>query len=168
MIPYAQTEVFTPLELQTYEAAKELVTRIPNGLESDSVRCHEVARIVAGVFPDALEWRDGEYSRGLAHAWCVFRNQVPVYNGHTRREIILDPYASHSLPQVQLANVGYMVQEIYIEGCLLGDPVDDEWVSEVVESLRPKMSCTCTATIDWPSRRIPNALKNLDCPRHGI
>jgi len=168
MIPYAQTDLFTPDELETYEAVQELVKRIPDGPKPDSVRCHEVARIVVGMFSDTLEWRDGEYTVGLAHSWCIFKNQVLEYNGHTHRIIILDPYASHALPQVQIINVGYMVKNKnpYIESCLFGDPVDDEWVRLVIEKLKPEpkeYGCKCK-----PPLSVSDQLHNdANCPKHG-
>lgn len=79
--------------------ANIIVEAIPNTVNGELVRCHEVARIVASILN--LWVQDGFYGY-VDHSWCWTREPPKEFIGMSNMPNILDPYCVGSLPQVRL------------------------------------------------------------------
>ena len=111
---------FTDSEKALLRMAEIVVDELPDVDSSGGeVRCHEVARIVAGVVHDvlALGWgdpvscvlwvQDGLY--GLAdHSW-LWTSSLEVARERMTAPNILDPYCVGQLPQCRLVQCDYAV-----------------------------------------------------------
>lgn len=131
MIGYAATDVFSALELAVFEAATQVVAKLPERAGGDLVRCHEVARVVAAWIEERhLRPRgtccycdgQGALHRDTANPVPCPKCEVPrlgVVDGKYSlvehswillrtptvglpRMAILDPYCVGRLPMVQL------------------------------------------------------------------
>lgn len=140
MTPYSYNEVFTPDEINIWQEVVDVVNLIPDRSQLyEWTRCHEVARIVAALYPDELYYEDGEYTLGLTHSWCRFKDPDTHYNQMGRRIVILDTYAFHQLPAVQLVNVGSMINNPYIRGKVRED-IEWSFVEATVEMIREQLN----------------------------
>ena len=119
---YARTRVFDATTLAMLADAERAVAAIPDSL--GEVRCHEVARAVAGYLfhrkhiGRALMAVDGTYGSpgGLRHE----HSWIEVWpSGSPRGPLfIIDPYAVGRLPQVQLVDADPLhgLASMYREG----------------------------------------------------
>lgn len=99
MLGYSYTNVFTQFEINFYKRAVELVEKIPERVNNELVRCHEVARVVGTIL--GLPVTDGKYG-SVDHSWCWVS---PDLDGE-RPGNILDVYSIARLPVVQLVGFG--------------------------------------------------------------
>jgi hypothetical protein len=90
MIGHARRHVFTETQLYLLAQATRMVQAMPDEVNGEEVRCHEVARAVGHVL--GLDVVDGKYG-AVDHSWCV-------HSPPTRD--VLDPYTIGRVPQVQL------------------------------------------------------------------
>lgn len=90
----------------SYRLAKRVVETLPEEIEGQPLRCHEVARVVSHFIPGrVVDGRCGPYD----HSWLILG------------DFILDPYAIGSYPLVQLADPYCLIKRHYVEGA----PRDD-------------------------------------------
>ncbi len=110
MKSYAQRVVFSDLQVWLWQRATELVAQLPDPASDSEWRCHEVARAVFQYVHN----EPGPYKADLAgtltvidgcygsadHSW-IEGITMNVKLGQSRK-FILDTYAVHRLPMVQL------------------------------------------------------------------
>jgi hypothetical protein len=95
----ASGEIFTKEEMKLIDYTNKIVKVIPNTINGELVRCHEVARIVASILD--LWVADGFYGF-VDHSWCWVKEPPKEFIGMSNMPHILDPYCIGSLPQVRL------------------------------------------------------------------
>lgn len=109
MIGHAATRLGTTA-MDLLRAAQAVVDLLPETIDGELVRCHEVARVVAEVlsYPersksgmfDELVVVDGKF--GVHdHSWIRV-------DGSVRGRLILDPYAVGRIPMVQVLDLDVM------------------------------------------------------------
>lgn len=118
MQTYSEREVFPQYEQLMFQRATRVVGVLPDTVNGQELRCHEVARIVAYVL--GVGFVDGRYEIGAEHSWCTF-----VDSPH-----ILDVYTVGRLPPVQLVAVVPTMPARYTPG-----PRRDDIRELVVERL---------------------------------
>ena len=136
MTPYAEHEVFGVGSLGLYEKARALVQKIPEKLDGEWVRCHELVRAVAEVLAlDKSQVADGWYGH-VEHSWLWTRPKL-IWETPP----ILDVYVVGRLPSVQLVDSSPTFPWEYRRGDLRSDI---QWgvVAELVRRMRlePKPS----------------------------
>ena len=117
---YAESEIFTPKELQLWRQAVQLVEALPD----EEFRCHELARAVGRRL--GLEVQDGRYGF-VEHTWLW----TTPFKSKWRLPNVLDVYVPGSLPQVQLINTDRTALPV---GYFWGHPREDI-KQDVVERL---------------------------------
>jgi hypothetical protein len=101
---YADCEIFNVREKTALRAATALVRLVPEAIDGEAVRCHELARAVGRML--GLEHCDGRYGF-VEHTWLwtepfdLERHAPPWILPN-----VLDVYVPGSLPQVQLVHMG--------------------------------------------------------------
>ncbi len=99
MLGYLYTNVFTQFEIDFYKRAVQLVDKIPESVNGNLLRCHEVTRAVATIL--GLPFTDGEFG-AVEHSWLWTTIDLDgEYPGN-----ILDVYCIGRLPVVQLVGYG--------------------------------------------------------------
>ena len=100
---YAFTSVFQSTDIVAFDKATEIVEWLPEHHDNTPLRCHEVARIVAGVLAADIGsavvvdgWYLGPAQIRIEHSWVQLRHDV-----------ILDPYCPGRMPPVALVNAPY-------------------------------------------------------------
>jgi hypothetical protein len=96
---YAELEIFTGEELETWRCATKLVDALHEA-EFPDVRCHELARAVGKVL--GLQVQDGFYGF-VDHSWLWLRPLGPTV-GRFGFPNILDVYSVGVLPLVRLVD----------------------------------------------------------------
>lgn len=129
---YSAFQVFRSDVLRALALAERVVEVLP---EDDRLRCHEVARIVREVIGFGVV-EDGTYGQGprvlpVDHSWIVLR--VMGRNRH-----VLDPYAVGRLPPVQVAEVGFPLDDPYVAGKPRSD-VREDVVQEGLRAVRDRL-----------------------------
>lgn len=100
---------FSQREIECLALAGVIVGELPDvDRNGDSVRCHEVARLVAQVINShyndtVLYVQDGSYGF-VEHSWLWTSPPPKEYVGIINAPNVLDPYSVGQLPQVQLVD----------------------------------------------------------------
>ena len=123
---YAESERFTPEDMQYFVVAQVLVEQVPAKCFGEWVRCHELTRAVAAVMGLEDQVRDGK-CMGVEHSWIELRV-------HGTGCVILDLYAPGRMPQVQLVDVHLMVNKVYYE-CPIALTVRSDELAWIIDIL---------------------------------
>lgn len=87
--------IFLPEEMEVFDLACTLVSRLPYEVMGSVVRCHERVRAVADLLE--LTFEDGFYGM-VEHSWIWLSPREPI----SPLPRILDVYVPGRIPQVQL------------------------------------------------------------------
>lgn len=144
---YAEAVVFTKKSLEAFREARMVVSRIQsyNGRyygSTEWIRCHEVARIVAGALKSRhkLTVVDGKYgSPRRDHSWLIYTE-----SNHPIPELgfkcILDVYAMGRCPMVQIIDFG-MGHDLFYEAGPIRRDIDLKFVRAEIARARQHLGC---------------------------
>lgn len=109
MISYTERRVFPEPLLKAFRLSQRVVDLVDD--VDESLRCHELARVVARVLCDndyVVQVQDGVLQTGVnfEHSWLTMRC------GSTA--VILDPYVVGRVPQVQMIDVELRLASQYV------------------------------------------------------
>lgn len=128
--------MFTFSERQLLERATALVAKVADeAMESELIRCHELARAVGDVLH--LPVVDGKFG-SVEHSWlltCRLPNKPT--GGFVRRPSILDVYSVGRLPMVQLVDIAHW--GLNMHRCYVSGEFRRDVKAEVVERLLCQM-----------------------------
>ncbi len=99
MLGYSYTTVFSQHEIDLYNRATKIVENIPEAVNGEVLRCHEVTRVISTLI--GLPYTDGKFG-AVEHSWLwTSTARDGEYPGN-----ILDVYCVGRLPMVQLIGYG--------------------------------------------------------------
>lgn len=142
MKSYSEThKVFTPLMVEYLHHAENIVKLLPDKIEGNLVRCHEVARVVQRALKRYVSFKnlttavlDGRCGP-MPHSFILVTEIV--YTDAHQHKAILDPYCVGRLPQVQLVSLMPPHLELYKPGPLMSDDINHRHIDIMADVLRP-------------------------------
>lgn len=129
---YSATQIFPKTVQEIYHRVCGIPPLIPDRDGGMLVRCHEVARIVAELFPRGVTVVDGFYQG--PHVMRAEHSWLEVVNS----SFILDVYAVGRLPLVQLIHAppGTAHREAYKDTPYKRDDIRTEFVQRTANWIR--------------------------------
>lgn len=126
---YTERVIFTRQEIRVWKMATEMVNRLPDPLESNEIRCHELARAVGQVL--GLDHSDGKFGF-VEHSWL---RTCPDVKG---RSNILDVYAVGMVPMVMLVDTKHVtlqMRKLYVPAKIPRTDIDEDRVKWLIQQM---------------------------------
>lgn len=133
---YAEAEIFKPREIELFKTATTLIEYVPDKVNGEVVRCHELARAFSKLLD--IPYEDGRYCF-IEHTWLWTRPLERAFATSEKWELppLLDVYMPGQMPQVQLLDVmSHAMPHEYRPG-LPRDDIDEEIVEGIYRLIAP-------------------------------